>query len=146
MPDRRDAGDAALSGEADQVLAGGCACGAIRYTARGPFRPVIGCHCEQCRRWTGHYVAATSVARERLSIQDPQNCLRTWESSPGHTRQFCGACGSSLFWEKAAKPCVSIMAGTLDTPTGLTMTHHIFVDEGVGLCAGHRRSAAACRI
>ena len=113
----------------DERLEGGCACGAIRYAVLGPLRPVIGCHCEQCRRWSGHFVAATSVARERLSIHDPQNYLKTWVSSPGHVRTFCGACGSSLFWENATKPCVSIMAGTLDTPTGLTMSHHIFMDE-----------------
>ncbi len=29
---------------------GGCLCGAVRYEVRGPLRPVVYCHCAQCRR------------------------------------------------------------------------------------------------
>jgi len=38
-------------------------CGAVRYEVRGPLRPVVACHCTQCRRMTGHFLAATA-ARE----------------------------------------------------------------------------------
>ena len=39
---------------------GSCLCGAVRYIVRGELRHVVGCHCGQCRKTSGHYVAATS--------------------------------------------------------------------------------------
>ena len=33
---------------------GGCLCGAVRYTIRGPIRPTaVACHCMNCRKFTG---------------------------------------------------------------------------------------------
>ena len=43
---------------------GGCLCGAVRFEVAGPLRPVVLCHCTQCRRSTGHFMAATA-ARQR---------------------------------------------------------------------------------
>ena len=41
-------------------------------------------------------------------------------------RGFCGICGSNLFWEAVGKPYISIMAGSLDKPTGLKLaTAHL---------------------
>lgn len=109
---------------------GGCLCGAVRYRAREPLRDVIDCHCNQCQRWSGHIVAATSVARDRLDIVD-RTSLRWFESSPGVRRGFCGRCGSSLFWDDSEHASVSIMAGTLDPPSGLKTRMHIYVaDKG----------------
>jgi hypothetical protein len=48
---------------------GGCLCGAIRYTVRGPLRGVILCHCGQCRRWHGHLGAYTSAARADVTLE-----------------------------------------------------------------------------
>ena len=45
----------AMPGRAqDPVRAGGCLCGRVRYTVRGPLRGILLCHCGQCRRWHGH--------------------------------------------------------------------------------------------
>jgi len=43
------------------VRAGGCLCGAVRYEVHGALRPVVMCHCTQCRRVTGHHMAATAA-------------------------------------------------------------------------------------
>ena len=109
---------------ADRV-GGECLCGAIRYSVDRPLRPVIACHCGQCRRWSGHFVAATAAPRGALSVEEGAQ-LAWYESSPGIRRGFCRICGSSLFWDDAAAPAISIMAGTLDPPTGLTTERHIF--------------------
>ena len=110
--------------------AGGCLCGAVRYRVRGRLRPVINCHCNQCRRWSGHVVAATAAGRDRLDVEDG-GLLRWFESSPGIRRGFCGRCGSSLFWDESGSAQVSIMAGTLDPPTGLRTRCDIYVaDKG----------------
>lgn len=49
-----------------------------------------------------------------------------WYESDGRRRGFCGVCGASVFWERAERPTVSIAAGTLEQPTGLAPSHHIF--------------------
>ena len=43
----------------------------------------------------------------------------------GARRGFCGACGSSLFWDAPGRATVSIAAGTLDQPTGLPVISHV---------------------
>ena len=108
--------------------AGGCACGAVRYRVDGPLRPVIACHCAECRRMSGHYTAATACRCEHLSV-GPDAPLRWWGSSEGHRRGFCAECGSLLVWERAGASAVSIFAGTLDGPTGLHLVGHIFTAE-----------------
>jgi len=107
---------------------GGCACGAVRYEIRGPLRPVVYCHCGLCRRTSGHFVAATACAREHLVIVASEG-LRWYASSASARRGFCTCCGSKLFWDPVGEPRVSIMAGTLDLPTGLTAAGHIFVAD-----------------
>ena len=109
---------------------GGCLCGAVRFLARGSLRDVIVCHCNQCQRWSGHFVAAAAVRRDRLEIADPAE-LCWYESSPGIRRGFCGRCGSSLFWDDSGSASISIMAGSLDPPSGLKTLRHIHVaDKG----------------
>ena len=39
---------------------GSCLCGAVRFEVHGPLRPVLACHCIQCRRQTGNYMSATA--------------------------------------------------------------------------------------
>ncbi len=107
---------------------GGCLCGAVRYVVAGPLRDVVACHCGQCRRTSGHHVAATSALREQVSINGE---VRWYASSPGARRGFCPICGSNLFWEAADGGRLAISAGTLDAPTGLRLRGHIFVaDKG----------------
>ena len=106
---------------------GGCLCGAVHYLVRGPLRPVVACHCTQCRKSSGHHVAATSCARADIEITGKVTWYR---SSDTARRGFCGICGSNLFWDGAGEN-LSIFAGTLDGKTGLTMAGHIFcADKG----------------
>ncbi len=77
---------------------------------------------------SGHYAAATACRREELSV-GPAAPLRWWSSSEGHRRGFCAECGSLMFWERAGTRGVSIFAGTLDRPTGLTLAGHIYTAE-----------------
>ena len=106
---------------------GGCLCGAVKYFVTGAMRPVVACHCQQCRKTTGHHVAATSAKRDAITINGPV----TWyKSSATAQRGFCGTCGSNLFWDGPGQN-LSIMAGTLNGPTGLTLAGHIFcADKG----------------
>src|SRR5437868_1063967 len=104
---------------------GRCLCGAVQYEVLGPLRAVVSCHCEMCRRTSGHYVAATACRREHFRLVEKEG-LRWYRSSPIARRGFCQQCGSNLFWEPSSGTHISIMAGTLDQPTGLSTAAHIF--------------------
>ena len=108
-------------------MTGGCLCGQIAYRITGPLRPVIACHCIQCRKTSGHHVAATSVRRDQIEIKGE---VAWYPSSDTARRGFCATCGSNLFWDGAGEN-LSIMAGTLNGPTGLAVKGHIFTaDKG----------------
>lgn len=108
-------------------VSGGCLCGNVTYQVSGPLRPVIACHCRQCRKTSGHHVAATSAARDDVAISGEV----TWFASSQEARRgFCGVCGSNLFWDGPGVN-LSIFAGTLDGDTGLELAGHIFcADKG----------------
>ena len=40
---------------------GSCLCRAVAFEITGPLRPVIACHCHQCRKQTGTYMSSTAV-------------------------------------------------------------------------------------
>ena len=109
---------------------GRCLCGAIRYTVRGELADVSNCHCERCRQFTGHYMAATSAGLDDIGLEDPDSLLRWFFPAPEAGYGFCSRCGSSLFWRSAANPTRwSICAGTLNAPTGLKTSRAIWISE-----------------
>lgn len=115
------------NGENEKV-SGGCLCGAVRYELTPPLRPVVACHCGQCRRTSGHYVSATGVPRQRFALTNSEG-LQWYRSSQRAERGFCRRCGSSLFWSADALDTISIMAGTIDGETGVHTAAHICVTD-----------------
>lgn len=110
-----------------EPLTGSCLCGGVHYTVTGALRPVIACHCTQCRKTSGHYVAATQVARSDLTIEG--ETLVWYRSSEIASRGFCSRCGGNLFWQRHGSDRTSIFAGTLDGPTGLFMESQLYADD-----------------
>ena len=113
---------------AEDKATGGCLCGAVRYEIEGGLREVIGCHCGQCQRTHGNFAAYTATAKERLVFLD-QRGLAWYQSSDTARRGFCRECGASLFWDPLPKDYIAVSAGSLDQPTGLKLTKHIFVED-----------------
>lgn len=107
---------------------GGCLCGAVRYEVSGRLRKVVYCHCEQCRRTSGHFVAATACQPEQLTLTKDEG-LEWYRSSATAERGFCSNCGSSLFWRPEHGRHIGIMAGAIDAPTGLTSKEHIYTAD-----------------
>ncbi len=111
-----------------EVHSGACLCGGVQFTALGPLRPVIACHCTQCRKQSGHVWAATSVPATHLHMQKMET-LR-WYSATDHARRgFCSGCGAFLFWRATGSPDISIAAGALEGPTGLTIAEDWYLDD-----------------
>jgi hypothetical protein len=108
-----------------QLHCGSCLCGAVAYEVHGPLRNVVACHCTQCRKQTGHYMAATAARRDDFKLVRSDG-LRWYRSSAAAERGFCDRCGSVLFWSRDGGPDISITAGSVDGPTGVTTEGHIF--------------------
>lgn len=104
---------------------GACLCGAVSFEVTGKLRPVLFCHCVQCRKQSGHFFAATSAPISAISISG-EDQITWYKSSPRAQRGFCSQCGSTLFWKENDSSDMSILAGSLDEPTGLTAERHIF--------------------
>ncbi len=109
---------------------GGCLCGGVRYAVSGELRAVHACHCSQCRRWSGNFVATADCRSADLHFA-AADTLVWFASSQTAERGFCRRCGSALFWRRAAPATewTSIAAGSIDPPTGLRTARHIFVAD-----------------
>ncbi|NNE79632.1 MAG: GFA family protein [Silicimonas sp.] len=106
---------------------GSCLCRAVTFRVAGPLRSVIACHCQQCRKSSGFHVAATSAPRGTVTVEGD---VQWYQSSASARRGFCPICGSNLFWDGPGEN-LSIFAGVLDEPTGLTLIGHIYcADKG----------------
>lgn len=105
---------------------GSCLCGAVRYAFSGVPDRLVACHCVQCRKTSGHYLACLTVNPDALDITADAG-LAWYRSSEKAVRGFCQTCGSSLFWKANDNSILAVFAGTIDGPTGLQLCEHIYV-------------------
>ena len=98
---------------------GRCHCGAISYVAAGPPDHHALCHCDDCRRWSGAPMSGwIAWPEDRVTISGTPVRYR---SSTSGSREFCGACGTGLFYRNAAvvPGMVDVQTATLDDPETL---------------------------
>lgn len=100
---------------------GQCLCGEVRFAGRWAGDPLRACHCQQCRRWSGHVWAAAGSTDLSISGE-----VRWFRSSDKAERGFCPGCGSSLFWRRIDSPVIEVAAGAVDNATGLRLVGHIY--------------------
>ncbi|MBX2883104.1 MAG: GFA family protein [Granulosicoccus sp.] len=110
------------------MLRGSCLCGGVCFELSGELRSVVNCHCQQCRRTHGHFAAYTNVSRDGLRIVSDET-LSWYRSSDIAQRGFCRHCGSSLFWSRDGSGNISVAAGSIESPSGLSTSANIFVDS-----------------
>jgi hypothetical protein len=112
------------------MTTGSCLCGGVAFEITGPLRPVVACHCTQCRKQSGHYGAFTACDDKDLHFR-ARDTLAWYKASPLAGRGFCKVCGSLLFWKADGAAHTSIAAGSLDGKTGLKTEGHIYcADKG----------------
>jgi hypothetical protein len=131
-------------------LAGGCLCGAVRYTlARSP-NYVYFCHCRDCQQESGSpFVSDMNVDRDSLSLKGAlTRYTRTGDSGRSVHRNFCRACGTTILTEFDVDPeHVAIKACSLDDPTQVTPDRHLFTKRQqpwLELCDGWKRYDGDC--
>ncbi len=107
---------------------GSCLCGGITFTISGALAPIQVCHCAQCRKAQGGpFAAITPVTASAFQLEDAQSLLRTYASSPGKERAFCGRCGSPLFSRRSALPGVlRVRAGLIEEPVRAGVGWHAY--------------------
>lgn len=104
---------------------GGCHCGAVRYSAEGEPAHHALCHCGDCRRSAGApMVGWIAYKTEQVTIiGEPV----VYASSEHGRRQFCGTCGTGLFYANEAflPGILDIQSATLDDPDAAPPQAHI---------------------
>jgi hypothetical protein len=84
--------------EASPKLAGGCHCGAIRFSIATDTVDFAGyCHCSICRRLSGAPVTAW-IAIADGGYQLTAGTPTAYRSSDHGSREFCPRCGSQLLF------------------------------------------------
>lgn len=89
---------------------GGCACGAVRFRAKGPPKRAGLCHCMTCRK--AHASAFNPFVIFDREMVETTGELSSWHSSPGYDRQFCSRCGSRIWGANGGE--VEISMGSFD--------------------------------
>jgi hypothetical protein len=100
----------------------------VKFEVHGDLRPVVACHCNQCRKQTGTYMSATAAQDSGLKLVEDRG-LKWFRSSDMARRGFCSECGSVLFWKGDGRDYTSIAAGSIDGKTGAPLDGHIFCDD-----------------
>ncbi len=109
---------------------GGCHCGAIRYEIDGTAQHTALCHCTDCQKSSGApMVGWTAFAAADLTVS--AGMVAEYESSEYGRRQFCGKCGTGLFYynEMALPGIVDIQTATFDNPNDFPADVHIQTAE-----------------
>lgn len=109
---------------ADAVeMAGGCACGRVRFTARIDDYEAYLCHCRMCQRATG----SVSIAFKNLKAANVnwESGPDWYDSSPIARRPYCRECGASLgFRFKEGSENMDLTVASFDDPSPFEPKHH----------------------
>jgi hypothetical protein len=111
-------------------LAGGCACGAVRYRLGSAPMFVHCCHCRDCQRQTGSaFVINALIETDRIALLsgDPEPVPVPTDSGRPHSIYRCRACRTALWSDYGGRPALRfVRVGTLDDPAALTPDVHIY--------------------
>ncbi len=113
-------------------LAGGCACGEVRYRLAADALIVHACHCRDCQRITGSaFVINIWIEKafvELTGAAAPKSFRLAGGTGQAHDVFFCGRCGTYVWsdYHGAPNDAYFVRAGTLDHPESVTPDVHIF--------------------
>ncbi|WP_313801969.1 GFA family protein [Sphingobium sp.] len=113
------------------MVSGRCQCGAIQYEAQGEPAYSALCHCSDCRKSAGAPMVGWALFPENMVTVRGEPVA--YRSSDNVTREFCGACGTGLFYRNAvAFPgMVDIQTATLDDQSLFPPAIHVQFAEAV---------------
>ena len=114
-----------------KTIAGGCACGGVRYQSDVEIEFAFHCHCRRCQRATGGgHSSAFALARDRIELTGELSEFEQ-QADSGYTTfsGFYPTCGSPVTSRTTRFPDrLYFLAATLDDPTAFTPTFVVFQD------------------
>lgn len=110
------------------MLRASCLCNSVRFEIHETPSEPTACHCTQCRKQTGHFLASANVKKSAIKLLSAET-LSWFQSSEKVRRGFCAKCGSTLFWEPVFRDWTSVALGCIEGPSALSLERHIFVSE-----------------
>jgi len=112
------------------MIKGSCLCGKVQYVIDGQFGPVSHCHCVSCRKAQGApFATVARIKIDSFRIEEGEEILSSYNSSPKKKRYFCSNCGAQLHSHMEGQDEYVIRLGTLDDDPGVKPVRHIFVSE-----------------
>ena len=114
------------------MLAGGCQCGAVRYTIAVDRPDVYACHCRECQKQSASaFGMSLPVRAEDFAVT---GAMATWERDTYRgTRSrasFCPSCGSRVYHQIVGSTgFVTVKGGSLDDTSWLAPVAHIWVSR-----------------
>ena len=114
----------------DQVLAGGCLCGGVRFElSRPPLRAGY-CHCTRCQRRTGTAVSAQAAADgSHFRVLEGEDLLKAWRHPDGgFEKLFCRECGAHIMSRDPEDHSrIAIRMSAFDDDPGVRPSYRQFV-------------------
>jgi len=115
-----------------KAYAGGCRCGAVRYSCNSEPLDARICHCRDCQYASGSAFSAIAYFPKALVSISGETRGYSVKGSAGLTvdRHFCPQCGTPVFSQLLELPdLLFIKLGTLDDPNAITPTGHMWCDS-----------------
>jgi hypothetical protein len=110
---------------------GRCMCGDIRFEILGDPYLVEFCHCTSCRKSVGAPVMAW-VGISRAYFRFVHGTPKSYLSSPGVERGFCGNCGTSISITSTAYPDeVYVSDAAIDDASSFPPEVHIWRSQSL---------------
>ena len=118
----------------EEIMTGGCTCGAVRYRLQPPPLIVHCCHCRWCQRETGSAFALNAMIEAELVtlLQGaPEIVLTPSLSGKGQKIARCPHCRVALWshYAGAGDRVSFVRVGTLDDPDRFPPDIHIFTES-----------------
>ncbi|WP_319518066.1 GFA family protein [uncultured Martelella sp.] len=115
---------------AEEQFAGGCFCGAVRFSMRSRPMFIHACHCRDCRRQSGGpFVINGLIETDRITVLKGAPACRTLATDSGHPHDlsFCADCGTALWSDYGRRGwMLFVRMATLDAPESFVPDVHIY--------------------
>jgi hypothetical protein len=112
-------------------LSGGCQCGAVRFRIDGEIRRASVCHCRMCQKAFGAPFGAFASIRS-ADVAWTRGSRKTFQSSTGVARGFCGDCGTPLTFEAAVGgETMGLAIAAFDDPSAIRPVRQLSLESRI---------------
>ena len=113
-------------------MRGSCLCGQVEYEVTQLDSPIRHCSCRTCRKaHAAAFNTSAGVQREHFKWRKGTEVLKSFESSPGKRRYFCGNCGSQLVAQRNGSEMFILRVATLNDDPGQRPEAQIWASDEV---------------